>query len=87
MRRCMDFHWECKFRDSAMYFRHLLWSGCECWAFKSRHDSATTATEIQASLGMRNVSIDEFGRSRILVEPCVRAGISREAVLEGVGES
>ena len=47
MRRCIDFHWECKCRNSAMQFRHLLWSGCECQAFKSRHDSATTATQVQ----------------------------------------
>lgn len=43
--------------------------------------------EIERLLGRSSVLFDEFGRSRILAEPCVCVKIGCKSVLEGMDES
>lgn len=75
------------FLDAEFGFDAFFMSRYRCWAFKSRHDSATTAPEIERLLRENSVPVDEFGRSKTLAEPCACVEIGCESELEGMDES
>ena len=62
----------------------LFLSAYKYVVFMSHHDCATTAPELERSLGRSSLPVDDFGRSKRPAEPCTCGEIGCNSVVESV---